>query len=160
MLNEVNRDIWTYHADGNYVVIPTNGTVKKNGEAVMGRGLAFQAAWRFSNLSQVLGTHLLSGGNNVYAFPAYRLITFPVKHHWHEAADLELIEKSFQQLVPKANQLGKFPVVLPRVGCGNGRLLWENVRPVAERYLNDNFVVTYSFEHDGRDSNPRISPIA
>ncbi len=160
MISEMPRDIWKLHEDGLYVVIPTNGTVKSNGEAVMGRGLAFQASLRFQNLPQVLGTKLLQSGNNVYIMPEYRLITFPVKHQWHQMADPVLIEQSLVQLVGKVRLINKYPVALPRVGCGNGGLKWDDVRPLLEKHLDVNFVVAYSAEHDGKAPRPSIQPIA
>jgi len=37
----IKGDIWNLHKVG-WIIIPTNGFVKKNGENVMGRGLAKQ----------------------------------------------------------------------------------------------------------------------
>ena len=39
-MKEVKGDIWNFYNKGYWIVIPTNGTVKRNGEAVMGRGVA------------------------------------------------------------------------------------------------------------------------
>jgi hypothetical protein len=69
------------------------------------------------------------------------LASFPVKHHWHEQADLALIERSATQLVRLADKFGYENVFLPRPGCGNGRLSWPDVRPVLARTLNDRFTV-------------------
>jgi len=35
----------------------------------------------------------------VFYFPEYGLITFPVKHNWWEAADLDLIDRSARELL-------------------------------------------------------------
>src|SRR5712691_6053848 len=156
MFDEIRKDIWQLHEDGAYIVIPTNGSVKRNGECVMGRGLAFQASNRFQNLAQVLGTKIMEAGNVVHAFLEYRLYTFPVKNMWQEDADLGLIERSLQQLVGKARLVNRYPVALPRVGCGNGRLAWEDVKPVLEKYLDENFVVAYSPEHESRPFVTRL----
>jgi len=42
-MKEVIGNIWNYYNKGNWIVITTNGTIKKNGEAVMGRGVALEA---------------------------------------------------------------------------------------------------------------------
>jgi hypothetical protein len=48
------------------------------------------------------------------------LITFPVKHTWWEAADLDLIERSARELL-KMIEVKKIQeaIYLPRPGCGN-----------------------------------------
>lgn len=147
-MQEVKGDIWNYYDKGNWIVIPTNGTVKANGEAVMGRGLALRAKLKFPQLPFALGRFINAYGNVVFVsnlqgkgFKAIRLITFPVKNHWKETASLHLIERSCNQLVYVAPQ--NFPIYLPRVGCGNGRLDWEDVKPILERYLDDRFIVVY-----------------
>ena len=40
---EIKGSLWSYRTCG-YLVIPTNGLIKNNGFAVMGRGLALQCA--------------------------------------------------------------------------------------------------------------------
>ena len=39
-MKEITGDLWTIKADAR--VIPTNGTVRRDGAAVMGRGVALQ----------------------------------------------------------------------------------------------------------------------
>ena len=84
-------NIWDYRETG-YIVIPTNGIIKTNGENVMGRGLALQAKNKYPDFPRALGNFLKKKGNTVGFFTP-NLITFPVKHKWYEKADLELIEK-------------------------------------------------------------------
>lgn len=136
---EVKADLWTYPAD--IRVITTNGCVKKNGEAVMGRGCARQAANRYPGIAVQLGRLLKDHGNVVHflslSVPGQYLVTFPVKHNWWEDADLDLIESSAYTLSYLCNPIIK--VAMPRPGCGNGRLLWKEVRPVLEPILDDRF---------------------
>jgi len=152
-MQEIKDDIWNYHKKGFMIVIPTNGFVKNNDEAVMGRGLALQASTKFPELPKLLGQRIKEYGNVVFTFsgnnftkePNLRLITFPVKHKWWERANLQLIEKSTKELAEifKHNLMNYLiPVYLPRVGCGNGKLNWIEVRPILERYLNpEKFVI-------------------
>jgi hypothetical protein len=116
------EDIWNFYNQGYWIVIPTNGFVKNNGECVMGRGLAFQAKTKFPDLPKELGDRLREYGNEVFTFWKYHLITFPVKRVWWEKADISLIEKSSKSLqeIFKYNLSGiKTPIYLPKVGCGN-----------------------------------------
>lgn len=142
-MKEIVGELWDYYGKPNTVVcITTNGTVKKSGEAVMGRGCAEEAKARFPKLPAVLGAFIKRFGNRPWwghtdGFEG--LASFPVKHNWWEQADLELIRESAKRLFDwAANHHETF--VLPRPGCGNGRLTWEQVRPVIE-FLPDNVLV-------------------
>jgi hypothetical protein len=144
-MKEIKTNIWNFHRAGFWIVIPTNGFVKNDGECVMGRGLAKQAAIKFPSLPKELGDRLKEYGNVIFTFHKYRIITFPVKHQWMEMANLELIEKSAKSLrddIFKYNLSGILtPVYLPKVGCGNGKLSWEKVKPILEKYLDDRFII-------------------
>jgi len=152
-MKEIVGDIWDYHKQGFWIVITTNGVVKPNGAAVMGAGIAWQAAQRFPRLQRGLGHHIILMGNNVHCFRRWRLVTFPTKHDWRNDSDMPLIERSLSQLVSLADvgrleyysrefaaDLGS-PIYLVRPGCKNGGLDWKDVKPLLERYLNDRFVV-------------------
>jgi len=148
-MKEVSGDLWdtsvTLGADA--VAITTNGYVKKNGEAVMGRGVAREAARRWPVLPRLLGDVLRFIDNCVFKlyqppdFPI--LVSYPVKHNWWEPADMRLIRSSAKDLRDMADEMKWTVVVLPRPGCGNGRLDWKDVRPVLAPYLDDRFVVVY-----------------
>lgn len=133
-------NIWDYHVGG-YVVIPTNGDVKNNGEAVMGKGLALEATDRFPALPRILGEALRKHGNRVFIHNDMRLVTFPTKHSWTEPADMELIVKGLRQLTGLWTS-NRGNLYLPKLGCGLGKLDWAVVRRVMDAYLtNDNFIV-------------------
>lgn len=140
---ELSGNIWDHHNAGRWIVITTNGDIRKDGACVMGRGVAKQAADRYPNLSYELGRKLGESGNQVYVFEKYRIITFPVKDHWRDKADLDLIKKSLQQIVAWADtprKHGLFHMVRP--GCYNGGRDWEReVKPLCQRYLDDRFAV-------------------
>src|SRR5271163_955499 len=144
---ESSFDIWVYHNQpGNIVCITTNGFVKTNGQAVMGRGCALEAKQRFPDLPLRFGIYLKRQGNTAgYVFPsghAYddKLLVFPVKHNWWETADLGLIAKSRTFLCGEAIHNPDIIYHLPRPGCGNGKLDWETVEPYLE-ILPNNVVV-------------------
>jgi len=136
---EVHGDIWDYHDQG-WIVIPTNLIVKSNGLAVMGAGLALQAAQRFPSLPRKLGEYLAIGGHSVSYYPEYRLFCLPTKESWREKSSLSVITDGCSTLVTQARNIEK--VFLPKLGCGLGGLDWEDVKPVLERLLpGDKFVV-------------------
>jgi len=148
MTEITGADIWDFHARGLRICITTNGDINRYGRAVMGRGVAKQAALKFPNLPLELSRQLRTGGNNVHLFPHYNLCTFPVKRHWKDMADLKLIEQSCIQLSSRCGWFGwheaKTVIVIPRPGCGNGGLDWSQVKPILEKHFVSNsfWVVT------------------
>lgn len=147
-------DLWGGTAHPTYAtVITTNGDVNRQHEAVMGRGVAEQAKRMFAELPRMLGKFLEVGGNHCYVLPIIRqpgafTVSFPVKRHWNERADLKLIERSAHELVALANTYGWSRVYIPRPGCGNGRLKWEDVRVILRPIFDDRFVVCYDPRYD------------
>lgn len=119
----LNKNLWEIYEEGEIICITTNGSLKKNGEAVMGAGCAKEAAAKFPWLPKALGEHLVINGNVVGMFGD--IITFPVKHNWYENADINLIKESYDDLL---NLVDCWNVYLPRPGCGNGHLSWETVK--------------------------------
>ncbi len=142
---EAEGDLWDFHTIGAWVAITTNGAVRKDGCCVMGRGVAKEAARRFPWLPTQLGERIIAAGNHVHRFSHVRLFTFPVKHHWHEPADPDLIEQSARELASFVQDPGILApvkrVYLVRPGCGNGRLKWEDVKPLIAPLLDDRFIV-------------------
>jgi len=140
----IKGDLWELYTsldEHEAIAIPTNGTVKNNGDAVMGKGLALEAAKRCRELPQKLGVKLRVSGNVPYYFQEYKVVTFPTKNDWTCKADLDLIRRSCGQLnqLIELNKLTR--VYVPKVGCGNGRLAWTDVRPMLETHLGRRCVI-------------------
>ena len=145
-LIEITGDIWKFHAKGKLTILTTNGVRNSRGECVMGAGIAKQAKVKFPYFPRVLGDHLVKYGNVVGIFPECGFITFPVKDHWADQADMDLIERSARDLHRLiatvdgfTNRLSEtmgvwldssIPIVSVRPGCGNGGLKWADVKPV------------------------------
>jgi len=155
---EAYGNIWDHIDDYDAVIITTNGFVKKNGEAVMGRGIALEAKERWPWLPQSLGIWLQTAGNipgifttldepEIQDFPY--ILTMPVKPRigpkgepgWKAKADLVLIGHSLRYLQIIAEDYEFKKIIMPRPGCGNGGLKWEDVKPVIKPYLDDRFTV-------------------
>jgi hypothetical protein len=153
-VKEEAGDLFLQRCDA--LAIPTNGTLKKNGHAVMGKGVALQAAQIWPNMPMRLGMLVKLDGNHVHAlmkpFDKRIWVTFPTKHQWFDKqADMDLIKRSCQELKTKADDFGWNRLCLPRPGCGAGGLKWENVKPVCEEFFDDRFVIV---EIPGPDAPP------
>jgi len=149
-MREARGNIWDLARPGDAIVITTNGFVKRNGEAVMGRGIAYEATQRDRDVALVLGHKINAFGNHpqVIHLGAYprdiEWLSMPVKHHWMEDADPRLIQRSAEELVTLVGSRprpGYRTIWMPRPGCGNGHLNWNDVRPLIEDILDDHFVV-------------------
>jgi len=163
-MKEIIGDIWDFHDKGHWIVITTNGTVKKDGSAVMGRGIALQAANKFPRLAFKLGKMITEEGNCLHHDSSNGLIFFPVKYNWREKASLELIEISTEELVDLFdNHISGYPVpiYMVRPGCGNGGLNWGDVKPLLEKYLDDRFTIVQRRSHEffTKDVSLGFSPL-
>jgi len=140
-LVELKDNLWRYRT----VAITTNGSVKRDGRLVMGRGVALQAKLKFkkSDIDLKAGHTVREQGNNVHFLGVfydkkgrqYRIYTFPVKYSWYEKADINLIKSSAHQLYELRHQFAR--IFIPRPGCGNVALKWEEVKPVLKEILGD-----------------------
>jgi len=140
---EVVGDMWDYPLDIVQFCITTNGYVKTNKRAVMGKGCAKQARDRFPDIDLALGKKIKLNGNifqPIYISPF--ILSFPVKHHWRDKADLDLIACSTLDLKKWAINRPQATIILPRPGCGNGQLDWEVVKPIVSVLPDNVHVIT------------------
>ena len=131
------------HADA--ICITTNGFVKNNGECVMGRGCALQAKKLYPDIALRLGRLIKLNGNipcKLLEDKGTSIYSFPVKHNWWENASLELIKQSAYLMQQIADNHPEWKVVLiPRPGCGNGKLKYSDVEPILTEILDDRFFI-------------------
>lgn len=139
---EVYGNLWEVPAD--LRVITTNGTLKKNGRLVMGKGCAKEALERYPGIDKKLGTLVSLHGNHCFMVADDHIATFPTKDDWRKPSFLKLIERSAYELATLMGWNAYERIVLPRPGCGAGGLDWDDVRPVLDEYLDDRFsVITF-----------------
>jgi len=62
-------------------------------------------------------------------FPRY-IINFPTKNHWKGKSKIEDIESGLKALIKEVKQLNIQSIAIPPLGCGNGGLNWEVVKPM------------------------------
>jgi O-acetyl-ADP-ribose deacetylase (regulator of RNase III) len=143
-MKEIVEDFWEVYKEYDAIVCPTNGVVKKNGELVMGGGLAKQFKDRFPYIPLVWGQKVQEHGNHVYIYKQDDLpdlFSFPSKQHWREMSNIRLIERSAYELTEWVNKVEYESVLVPKIGCGLGGLTWGEVKPVLERYLDGRFII-------------------
>lgn len=146
-MQEARGNLWDQLRPDHALVITTNGYIKTNGQAVMGRGIALEATKRDPNVASTLGWNITYFGNHVALIHSARDITdsdwiaYPVKRRWMDDALPELIVRSAHELVTFVDERQYQHIWMPRPGCGNGHLNWLNVKPLIEDILDDRFTV-------------------
>ena len=125
-------NLWIEPAD--YRCILTSAAVA-NGEAVLESRSARVAGERFAGLAADLGRMLTARGNHVHLIRP-GLCSFPIKQYQWSGPDLQLITRSAREL---AELVGAAKTLLPRPGCGDGELAWEDVSK-AIAFLPDSVV--------------------
>lgn len=58
------------------------------------------------------------------------MVNFPTKDHWRGRSRIEWIEDGMEDLVAWIAESGVRSVALPKLGCANGKLRWDEVKPV------------------------------
>jgi hypothetical protein len=158
MLEEFG-DFWTIQGDAR--CITTNGALRANGDAIMGKGIALQTKQRYPRIETTLGRLIQKYGNRVF-YIGHGLISFPTKHHWRDhESDIELIKRSAMELVslfkgdvPIKNKSNR-RILLTRPGCGSGNLSWTEVRPILQTILNSNEFIVIN-DYDDRDESLKL----
>ncbi len=65
------------------------------------------------------------------------IINFPTKNHWRGSSSLDFIHDGLIDLIREVRRLGIRSIAVPPLGCGNGGLEWNEVRPMIEAAFDD-----------------------
>lgn len=133
-------DMWSVLEKTDFFCVTTNMQYNRHGNAVMGAGMAKQAAqyWpkiagdfghilrrfdpSFDNMCSLIGAYPINNTNQYV-----RILYFMVKEHWKDNASLELIDRSSRALAHHAYLFPERRFDLNFPGIGNGRLRKEAV---------------------------------
>ena len=103
---------------------------------VMGAGLAAEFKSRYPGMFRYYRAKCLAGQVRVGQIEVYSpIILFPTKEDWRKPSRLEFIEEGLDSFVRRHEEFSS--VAFPKLGCGHGKLLWSNVKPLMERYLSE-----------------------
>jgi len=136
---EIQGNIWD--AKCAFICITTCGDIKKNGDLVMGRGIAHQCANRNPGIAKQFAASVQEFGH-VFTVTSHldqgrQLVIFPTKYTWQQSSSMILIAQSVDQLNLRAVEFPDMIWALPRPGCSNGGLDWWEVKN-AISYLPNN----------------------
>jgi len=138
-------DMWSAYDEADWFCITTNATINKNGELVMGRGIALEAKTRFPELARRLGDIFTSVADMLpncwYGLILVdNIVAFQTKVDWKNQSDLDLIKFSTGLLAEMATEHLNEQFHLNFPGIGNGGLKREDVLPIIQD-LPDNVTV-------------------
>ena len=131
-----------HNATGNLLQTDAEALVNTvNCDGFMGKGIAlqFKQAWpenfdayaKACRAKEVRPGHMFVWESGRMVNPRY-IINFPTKRHWREKSRLEDIRNGLRALVEDIRRLGIRSIAVPPLGCGNGGLDWQDVRPLIE----------------------------
>ncbi|SBT54891.1 type II toxin-antitoxin system antitoxin DNA ADP-ribosyl glycohydrolase DarG [Micromonospora narathiwatensis] len=113
-----------------------------NTVGVMGKGIALQfkraypanyAAYRAACAADEVKLGRMFVFDSARLGPRRYVINFPTKGHWRANSKLPDIQDGLADLVRVVRERQITSLAVPALGCGNGGLIWDDVRPVIER---------------------------
>lgn len=82
------------------------------------------------------------------------ILLFPTKKHWRSPSQIFYIEEGLEKFVRTYEKLGIESIAFPKLGCGNGGLDWNEVRPIMEKYLKNLPIRIYIYVDKYENSVP------
>lgn len=151
MITYIKGDIFSSPAK---ILVNTVNTV-----GVMGKGVALEFKKRYPEMFQEYRRlceekRLSIGTLMVWRKSDKWVMLFPTKKHWRYPSKIEYIEAGLKKVAENWDKLGVDSIAFPRLGCGNGGLDWEEVRPMMKRYLEKIPMNIYIYVGDYKDSMP------
>jgi O-acetyl-ADP-ribose deacetylase (regulator of RNase III)/uncharacterized protein YwgA len=130
---------------GNLLEAQTEALVNTvNTVGVMGKGIALQFKERFPLNFKIYADACKKGEMQVGKMLVVKEITFngekliinfPTKTEWFKKSQYNYIEDGLKDLANVIAEYNIKSIAIPPLGCGNGGLKWEKVRPMMDKYL-------------------------
>ncbi|SDY69312.1 O-acetyl-ADP-ribose deacetylase (regulator of RNase III), contains Macro domain [Micromonospora pattaloongensis] len=117
-----------------------------NTVGVMGKGIALQfkrafpanyTAYRAACAADQIKLGKMFVFDSALVGPRRYVINFPTKGHWRSQSKLTDIRAGLHDLARVIRERNIKSVAIPALGCGNGGLDWEEVRPLIEQTFRD-----------------------
>ena len=135
------------HESGNLLQSDAEALVNTvNTVGVMGKGIALQFKQAFPEnfkayeaacrRNEICLGKMFVFHTNTFHNPRY-IINFPTKGHWKAKTRIQDIESGLRDLVQVIHSERIKTIAIPPLGCGNGGLDWNRVRPIIEKALHE-----------------------
>lgn len=132
MIKYLEGDIFTSPAQ---VIVNTVNTV-----GVMGKGIALSFKKAYPEMYKAYREACEDNTFHMGKLMLWReidhwILLFPTKENWRNPSKLEYIEQGLKKFVENYMKMSINSIAFPRLGCGNGGLNWQEVKPLMEMYL-------------------------
>ena len=112
---------------------------------VMGKGIALAFKKAFPENFEAYHNAYQEGNleiGEMLVFPTQQIspkyiINFPTKKHWRHPSKYEYVTEGLIDLVKVIKEYNIQSIAIPPLGCGNGKLNWNVVRPMIEKSLSE-----------------------
>lgn len=141
-----------------------------NTVGVMGKGIAADFKKKFPDMYKDYKRHCDSGkfsagtswlwkGNDQW------VLNFATKKHWRNPSKIDYLQSGLLEFRENFEDWGIREIAFPRLGCGNGGLNWDDVRPLMIKHLRDLPITVYihdfeknigSLEHSDDDDDDKL----
>lgn len=148
------------YSKGNLLLADAEALVNTvNCVGVMGKGIALQFKQAFpanyKEYEKACKSELVKPGKMFIhmignLFERKYIINFPTKRHWKGKSRLEDIQTGLVDLISQIKELNIKSIAIPPLGCGNGGLDWNVVKPMIEKaFLELKDVEVYVYAPNG-----------
>lgn len=151
MIEYIEGDIFTSPAQ---VIVNAVNTV-----GVMGKGIALEFKKRYPQMFEVYKNacekrKFTIGKLMLISASDHMILLFPTKENWRYPSKLSYIEQGLKRFSDKYAERGITSIAFPKLGCGNGELSWDDVKPLMERYLKSLPIDIYIYLKNGITEEP------
>lgn len=119
-----------------------------NTVGVMGKGLAAAFKERYPDMFRdykdvCKNGHLQPGSSWLWKGSDQWVLNFATKKHWRNPSKIEYIQDGLIEFRNNFESAGIREIAFPRLGCGNGGLDWNDVKPLMVDHLHDLPITVY-----------------
>ena len=112
-----------------------------NCAGVMGKGLALECRIRYPEMfndykERCERQEVRIGQPYLYKTSEKWILNFPTKFQWKYPSKIDYIEKGLKYFVDHYKEWGIKSIAFPRLGSSEGKLNWEDIKPLMEKYLS------------------------
>lgn len=129
------------YIEGNLFNSPAKVIVNAvNTVGVMGKGIALEFKKRYPSMfekyKRACENHSLTIGKLMLVTEIdHMILLFPTKESWRKPSKLIYIEKGLINFCNNYAERNITSIAFPKLGCGNGELVWQDVKILMEKYL-------------------------
>ena len=113
-----------------------------NCEGYMGKGIAYQFKLRYPENNKDYVRACRSGELHIGSIHSYCeggkfIVNIPTKNKWREKSKMSYVQIGLDLLVELIKEKNIQSIAVPPLGCGNGGLIWNEVKQVIEEKMSE-----------------------